>query len=69
MLEGIQMSRPDSRCRACGFSGESAIGTKVSGAGWATLVVMLFICVPLCWIGLLLREQYPMCPQCGSHID
>jgi hypothetical protein len=69
MPEIVPMGAPDSRCRECGYIGEPAVGSKVSAGGWVTLVVLVFLCLPLFWVGLLLREQYPICPRCRWRMD
>lgn len=41
------------------------VQTKVSTAGWITVVVMLLVCIPLFWVGLLIKESYRVCTSCG----
>lgn len=39
---------------------------KVSQNGWIVFVVLVFTCLPLCWIGLLMKTQVPQCPNCRT---
>lgn len=57
------------RCPFCRCREYPVIYTKVSTAGllffWLTC---LFLCWPICWIGLLMRDTYRMCPECGMKL-
>lgn len=55
------------RCPFCGYVGQPSYGEKTSGAGWAIFVVLLLLCFCLCWLGLLIRERYRYCPNCGQR--
>lgn len=52
----------------CPFCQTEALPTersKVSQAGWITLVVLLFTIPCVFWIGLLMKEHYKVCGSCG----
>lgn len=53
------------RCPHCG-SGEPAIRQwKVSTAGWVLFALLLLFCLPLCFLGLLLKYESLQCGTCG----
>jgi|HubBroStandDraft_2_1064218.scaffolds.fasta_scaffold859910_1 hypothetical protein len=52
------------RCAACGYTGQSMIVQRISTAGWVTFGVLLVTCLPLFWIGLLIKENRCQCPNC-----
>ena len=37
---------------------------KISTGGWVVMVALLFLCLPLSWIGLLMKERRSQCPNC-----
>jgi hypothetical protein len=51
-------------CKACGYAGHAMIIRKISAAGWVVFAVLLLLCLPLFWIGLLIRENRSQCPNC-----
>lgn len=54
------------RCLRCGYVGSPFMVQKMSGAGVATLVILLIVFFPLFWIGFLIKETKCQCPQCRS---
>lgn len=44
------------------------ITSRISTAGWITLVVLLLFCWPLFWIGFLIREERCVCRVCGGRL-
>jgi lipopolysaccharide-induced tumor necrosis factor-alpha factor len=56
------------RCPACGSPAPGVWKKKISAAGWVLFAVLLLFCFPLCWIGLLLQEQYLECPACRARL-
>jgi hypothetical protein len=42
---------------------------RVSQTGWIVLVILLITCFPLFWIGLLIKEPYRVCSQCGNTLS
>ncbi len=51
-------------CRACGYSGHAMIVQKISTAGWIVFALLLLFCLPLFWIGLLIKDNRSQCPNC-----
>jgi LITAF-like zinc ribbon domain len=54
------------RCPRCGTTYLPIIETKVSQDGWVVFVILLFFCLPLCWIGLLMKQETRICPMCRA---
>lgn len=42
--------------------------SRVSAGGWVTFALMLLLCFPLFWIGLLMTENDHQCASCGIKI-
>ena len=55
-------------CPRCGTNALPIVKSKVSGGGWAVLILMIFFCFPLFFIGLLMREETRVCPACLTQI-
>jgi hypothetical protein len=45
------------------------VATKISSEGWLAFILLLFFCAPLFWIGLLMKEEYRVCPVCRHNIS
>jgi DNA-directed RNA polymerase subunit RPC12/RpoP len=56
------------QCPFCGSDAPPVTRSKISAAGWVTFVVLLLFCLPLFWIGLLIKEDYRECAECGTKI-
>ena len=41
---------------------------RISTAGWITFAVLLVFFFPLFWIGLLIKEDVRVCPNCMSKV-
>jgi hypothetical protein len=52
------------QCPRCGFVGQPIGVTKISVAGWIVFTILLLVCFPLFWIGLLMKETTTRCPRC-----
>jgi predicted RNA-binding Zn-ribbon protein involved in translation (DUF1610 family) len=52
-------------CPQCYSTQPPQIIRKMSQEGLIVLIVMLLFCLPLFWIGLLMKEDVYVCPQCG----
>lgn len=57
-------SAPVFRCPFCQSPYPPFVVQKVSGAGWVVFVLLILLCVPLCWIGLLIKEDHRVCSSC-----
>lgn len=53
------------QCPYCHFYGPPRTIQKISTAGWVVFAILLFFCFPLCWIGLLMKEDQRACNNCG----
>lgn len=53
------------RCPFCKTSSPPYVRSKISTAGWVLFVVLLLGCFPVCWVGLLITENYRVCDECG----
>ncbi len=53
------------RCPYCGTSEYPIVYRQISTAGWAVFIAMLFICLPMFWVGLLITEEKRRCAGCG----
>jgi hypothetical protein len=60
---------PQFRCPFCQTTSPPIIGSKISAAGWVTFVVLLLFCLPLFWIGLLIKEPVKSCSHCGIQLQ
>ena len=56
------------RCPRCGAAYLPIVEKRVSSEGWLILVLMLFFCFPLFWIGLLMKQEYRVCPVCHANL-
>jgi|SRR6266516_1884868 len=56
------------RCPYCQSQSPPIQKQKISTAGWILFVVLLLACFPLCWIGLLMKEDYRSCSFCGLNL-
>jgi hypothetical protein len=52
-------------CPFCMYQGPAMMKQRISTGGWIVFAVLMFVCLPLFWIGLLMKETVPACPQCG----
>jgi hypothetical protein len=63
----MAMTAPPFTCRVCGFHGHAMVVSKISTGGWITFGVLLFVFLPLFWIGLLIKENKTQCPRCHTQ--
>ncbi|MGI9013768.1 MAG: hypothetical protein ACR2GY_05890 [Phycisphaerales bacterium] len=52
-------------CPLCSSSAAPVQRQRISTGGWITFAVLLLVCLPLFWIGLLIKEDYTVCGACG----
>jgi hypothetical protein len=55
-------------CPHCGSDEPPVVRKEISAAGWVVFVVMLLVCLPLFFIGLLMQEEYRVCRECGTRL-
>jgi hypothetical protein len=56
------------RCPNCATHMPPVIERKISTAGWITFAVLMVTVFPLFWIGLLIREDVPVCQICQTKL-
>lgn len=57
------------RCPFCSSSAGPRHHSKISTGGWIMFwMLLLFLCFPLCWIGLLMKDSYTTCRACGMKL-
>ena len=56
-------------CPYCCEQAAPILEKQVSSDGWMVFGILLVCFFPLCWIGLLMREEIPTCSQCGGDWD
>ncbi len=56
------------QCPFCRSQARPVELTKISTAGWVVFVVLLICCLPLFWIGLLIKQRYRVCSACGASL-
>lgn len=56
-------------CPFCRWQGAPVEKSKVSSGGWITFWILgLLTCMIFCWVGLLIRENFRLCGNCGSKV-
>jgi DNA-directed RNA polymerase subunit RPC12/RpoP len=55
-------------CPNCGHVGEPYERKEMAQEGWIVLVVLLLVFFPLFFIGLLMKQTYLVCWECGYKI-
>ena len=53
-------------CPFCRYAGPPTQIEKVSQTGIVVMIALIFLCLPLFWIGLLMKERHRLCPSCGT---
>lgn len=61
-------SKAGFQCPYCSSPEVPVRREKVTGAGLAVMIVLFFVCFPMCLVGLLMREQYTACAECGIRL-
>jgi hypothetical protein len=56
------------RCRYCGSTEVPVVKQKISTVGWIVFAVLLIFTIIFFWIGLLIKEEYRECFDCGMTI-
>lgn len=56
------------RCPYCGSTDYPMRRSQISPAGWVVFALMLLICWPLFFIGLMMKEDYSVCADCGLKV-
>ena len=56
------------RCPNCGTNYLPVVERRISTAGWITFSLLLVFTLIFFWIGLLIKEDVPICPICRSRV-
>jgi hypothetical protein len=56
------------RCPYCGSPELPHSYSQISGAGWVVFTLLLLFCLPLFWVGLLIREDVTVFHDCGMRL-
>jgi hypothetical protein len=59
---------PAMHCPYCRSYATPLIKSRVSTAGWVVFVILFIFTFFLCWVGLLIREDYRVCSYCGAQL-
>lgn len=65
---GQPMMMPGFQCPRCRVVAPPVFGRQTSSSGWAVFVLLLIFFFPLCWIGLLIREDVRHCSHCRARV-
>ena len=57
------------RCPNCMSQYMPRMERRISTAGWITFAVLLVFFFPLFWIGLLIKEDVPVCQTCNARLS
>ena len=60
----VQVPQGSLMCPRCGFVGQPFVTQRISVAGWIVFTLLLFVCLPFFWVGLLMKETVSKCPRC-----
>jgi len=57
------------RCPGCGTNYLPIVERRISPAGWITFSLLLVFTIVFFWIGLLMKEDVPICPICRRRVN
>jgi DNA-directed RNA polymerase subunit M/transcription elongation factor TFIIS len=61
---------PHFTCPFCKTHEAPIIRQKISTGGWIVFILLLLVfCWPLFWIGLLMKDEYRVCYNCGMKLS
>lgn len=66
---GVQPVGVGFRCPYCQSQTLPAVRRRISAAGWIVFAVLLLTCLPLCIIGVFIKEDYRVCSSCGLTLS
>ncbi len=65
----IEDDRRGFLCPYCGTDESPVTVQQTSTCGWVVVAALLVTCLPLCWLGLYITEEYHECDDCGVRLD
>jgi RNA polymerase subunit RPABC4/transcription elongation factor Spt4 len=57
------------RCPNCQSTYPPVAEKRISSEGWIVFIALLVFCLPLFWIGLLMKEELRVCPVCRARVS
>lgn len=57
------------RCPNCGTTTPPIIERRISTAGWITFALLLVFTFIFFWVGLLMKQDYSVCPVCRATLN
>lgn len=66
---GPQYLNPNYRCPNCGTTVLPVVERRISTAGWITFALLLVFTFVFFWIGLLMKQDYRVCPVCRATLS
>jgi predicted RNA-binding Zn-ribbon protein involved in translation (DUF1610 family) len=66
--QGPQDLAGNYRCPHCGTNFLPILDRRISTAGWITFALLLVFTFVFFWIGLLIKEDVPICPICRQRV-
>jgi DNA-directed RNA polymerase subunit M/transcription elongation factor TFIIS len=55
-------------CPECGSTYRPITRSEISQSGWIVFAVLLVFFFPLCFLGLLMKDEYRVCADCGRRL-
>lgn len=56
------------RCPNCQSAYPPVAEKRISVEGWIVFCALLIFCLPLFWVGLLMKEERRICPMCRTQL-
>jgi RNA polymerase subunit RPABC4/transcription elongation factor Spt4 len=56
------------RCPNCQTTFPPIVQKRISSEGWIVFAALLIFCLPLFWVGLLMKEELRVCPACHMRV-
>jgi RNA polymerase subunit RPABC4/transcription elongation factor Spt4 len=56
------------RCPNCQSTYPPIVEKRISVEGWIVFCALLIFCLPLFWVGLLMKEKQSVCPMCRTRL-
>lgn len=56
------------RCPNCQSTYPPVAEKRISMEGWIVFCALLIFCLPLFWVGLLMKEEQRVCPMCRARL-
>ena len=68
-VQAIPVSQVVYGCPYCKSPYPPMLVEKISVGGWIVFVLLFLVCLPLCWIGLLMKDQNRVCATCHAVLS